>query len=99
SYVNFVSSPKVAQTVITDLGLNMSPAVLASKVSANVPLDTSLINLSVTDPSPQRAQSLAQGVADEFSKLATQLESAPGAPSNVKITVVGPAERPGAPMQ
>src|SRR3954451_14659509 len=94
SYVNFVSSPRVAQTVIDDLGLPITAGALASKVSANAPLDTSLINISVTDPSPRRAQQLAQGVADSFSKLATQLETAPGAPSNVKITVVRPAEVP-----
>src|SRR3954469_3823347 len=99
SYVNFVSSPRVAQTVIDDLGLPMTAGALASKVSANAPLDTSLINISVTDPSPSRAQQLAQGVADSFSKLATQLETAPGAPSNVKITVVRPAEIPGGPIK
>src|SRR3954454_18535296 len=99
SYVNFVSSPRGAQTVVADLGLPMSAGALASKVSANAPLDTSLINISVTDPSPERAQQLAQGVADSFSKLATQLEAAPGAPSNVKITVVRPADVPGAPIK
>src|SRR4051794_2595038 len=99
SYVNFVSSPKIAQTVIDDLGLPISAGALASKVSASAPLDTSLINISVTDPSPKRAQQLAQGVADAFSKLATQLETAPGAPSNVKITVVRPAEVPGGPIK
>src|SRR4051794_22974299 len=99
SYVNFVSSPKVAQTAIDDLGLPMTAGALASKVSANAPIDTSLINISVTDPSPRRAQQLAQGVADSFSKLATRLEAAPGAPSNVKITVVRPAEVPGGPIK
>src|SRR4051794_5946392 len=99
SYVNFVSSPTVAQTVVGNLGLPMTAGTLASKVSANAPLDTSLINISVTDPSPERAKQLAQGVADSFSKLATRLETAPGAPSNVKITVVRPAEVPGAPIK
>src|SRR4051794_33342107 len=99
SYVNFVSSPKVAQTVIDDLDLPMSAGVLASKVSANAPLDTSLINITVTDPSARQAQQLAQGVADSFSQLATQLETAPGAASNVKITVVRPAEVPGHPIK
>src|SRR4051794_1285725 len=99
SYVNFVSSPRVAQTVIDDLNLPITAGALASKVSANAPLDTSLINISVTDPSPRLAQQLAQGVADSFSKLATQLETAPGAPSNVKITVVRPAQIPSSPIE
>src|SRR3954469_23472711 len=51
SYVNFVSSPTVAQTAISNLGISMSPSALATKVNANAPLDTSLINISVTDPS------------------------------------------------
>src|SRR3954468_21554693 len=77
----------------------MTAGTLASKVNANAPVDTSLINISVTDPSPRQAQQLAQGVADSFSKLATQLETAPGAPSNVKITVVRAAGVPGAPIK
>src|SRR5436190_17641592 len=55
SYVNFVSSPTVAQRVVDDLGLDMSPETLSAKVGANAPLDTSLININATDPSPQRA--------------------------------------------
>src|SRR4051794_27977732 len=99
SYVNFVSSPTIADKVINKLGLATSSEVLASKISADAPADTSLINISATDPSPARAQQLAQGVADAFSDLATDLESAPGAPSNIKITVVRTAERPTAPIK
>src|SRR3954469_21984489 len=46
SYVNFVSSPKVAQTAIDQLGIPLSAGALASKVSATAPVDTSLINIS-----------------------------------------------------
>src|SRR5437764_221801 len=49
SYVNFVSSPTVAQSVVSDLGLPISASTLASKISANAPVDTSLINISATD--------------------------------------------------
>src|SRR3954451_11563858 len=55
SYVNFVSSPQVAQDVIQNLGLSMSASELAPKIKADAPIDTSLLNISVTDPSPRRA--------------------------------------------
>src|SRR3954451_13319019 len=60
SYVNFVSSPKVAASVINRLGLDTAPGALASQITASAPQDTSLINVSVTDPSPRRAQQLTQ---------------------------------------
>jgi capsular exopolysaccharide synthesis family protein len=99
SYVNFVSSPKVAASVVTKLGLSASPTGLASRVTATAPQDTSLINVSVTDPSPTQAQRLTQAVAEEFSSLATSLEASPGNASNVKITIVRPAEVPSAPIK
>ena len=98
SYVAVATSTPVAQAVINDLGLSMSPSQLASEVKATVPLNTVVITLSVTDRSPQLAQQIAVSLADQFSKAVTALEQPnAGGASLVKVSVTQPATLPTAP--
>lgn len=53
----------VLDPVITALGLKTTVGELRSRVSASVPLNTSLISIAVTDSSPGRAAATANAVA------------------------------------
>ncbi|MDR2723411.1 MAG: hypothetical protein LBB54_06780, partial [Cellulomonadaceae bacterium] len=55
SYTQLVSSPRVLDPVIAELGLPVSATELARAVRAESPLDTVLINVSADDPSPELA--------------------------------------------
>src|SRR5664279_4544992 len=55
SYTELIVGPSVLQPVIDDLRLPIGAGDLAGEVSATNPLDTVLIDISVTDESPQRA--------------------------------------------
>ncbi|MFF7277777.1 Wzz/FepE/Etk N-terminal domain-containing protein [Streptomyces griseorubiginosus] len=98
SYTRVVTSPAVLDGVISELGLKTSPGRLAEKISAQAPLDTTLVDIRVTDASATRAQTIADATAVQFTKyLATIEGSSAGAPPLVKASVVGGNEPPSTP--
>ncbi|GEK21491.1 chromosome partitioning protein [Cellulomonas xylanilytica] len=98
SYTQLVTSPLVLGPVIDDMGLDMRAEDLAKRVSANSPLDTSLINLEVTDENPGIAAALADAIASEFKSVIADLETpADGGTSAVKVSIVRDAAAAGTP--
>jgi polysaccharide biosynthesis transport protein len=98
SYAQIVSSPLVAQAVIKRLGLPMSVRQLQDKIRSSVPTDTVLINVTVRDPSPQRARAIANALGEEFSSFVSTLETRPGdRESPVKVSVTSQAQLPAHP--
>ncbi len=99
SYANIVTSPTVLRPVIEDLGLETSPAELASRVKASAPLDTVLIDVSVDDSSPTRAKAIADAIGKRFIDKVTELEKpTTGGPSPVRVSVIRSAEVPDGPV-
>ncbi|HEX2112330.1 MAG TPA: polysaccharide biosynthesis tyrosine autokinase [Gaiellaceae bacterium] len=98
SYAQIVDSPAVTSRVIERLDLETTPEELGRNIDAEAPVDTVLINVTVRDPSPQRAKAIADAVSDEFSSLVTTLETREGAPNPpVNVTVTREAELPMSP--
>ena len=99
SYSQLLESPKVLEPVITDLGLNTTAAKLADQVSATIPLDTVIIEVTVTDPSPVKATEIAAAIGKTFPSTIEEIERVqPGQPSPVKVTVVQAATAGSAPI-
>ena len=100
SYTSIANSPNVTGPVIARLGLNLSQSQLAAKISADAPQNKVLINLHVTDHSPQQAARLANAVAAQFNEVVknTEQTDANGKPV-VKLTVISPATVPGSPIK
>jgi capsular polysaccharide biosynthesis protein len=96
SYIALLTTDMVSQRVISRLGLSMSPAELASKISATkVPPDTSIIDIAVTDRSPEQAQRIAEAVATEFVSFTDALETPTGGDGQkIRTTVVTTARNP-----
>jgi capsular exopolysaccharide synthesis family protein len=99
SYTQVATSAQVLQPVIRQLRLPMSVGDLAGHVEATNPLDTVLIELSVTDTDPARAAQIANAVGQQLSEVVEQIESPQsGAPAPVKLTTTAPATPPSAPV-
>jgi succinoglycan biosynthesis transport protein ExoP len=99
SYAQIVSSPAVVRAVIAQLGLRDSVRKLQGEISASVPTDTVLINVTVKDRSPRRAKAIADAVGNQFASFVNRLEAKGGERSSpVKISVTRPAELPTAPV-
>lgn len=98
SYVQTAKTPAVLQPVIDDLGLQVTPAELATSVDASADLKTVLITISALDASPVQAAAIAQAVADSLIDAVGDLESPnSGGLSPIKLSVVTPAVAPASP--
>ncbi|MER5178816.1 polysaccharide biosynthesis tyrosine autokinase [Streptomyces sp. NPDC002896] len=75
SYAAIVATRQVTEPVVRELGLGTTPEKLASKITADVPLNTVLINITVQDTSPWRAARIANAVALRFSTVVEELET------------------------
>jgi capsular exopolysaccharide synthesis family protein len=89
SYAGLLTGKELGQRVVTELDLDMSPEELVGKIDASTVTGTILINVTVSDTSPARAEAIAAAVGTEFPKLVTELENPGGAdesPVNVAQT-------------
>jgi capsular exopolysaccharide synthesis family protein len=95
SYTELVSSPRVLQPVIDELGLADSAKDLSERIQAESPLDTALIDLTVRHESPQQAAEIADATASSLSEVVTELETPrDGGASPVQISTVRAAVVP-----
>src|SRR5450759_135661 len=97
SYAAIVTSPAVTRPVIQQLRLPFRPDQLAGVISTKVPLNTVLIDITVTDKSAIRARDIANAVGYQFASVVRNLQGSAGAPA-VNVTVVQPAETPSSPV-
>ena len=92
SYADLLTGQEIARRVVDDLKLDESPKDLAKQISASSNLDTVILKVTVTDPSPERAKLLANAVSDQFVSYVAELETPPGKDqATIKATVVDPA--------
>jgi non-specific protein-tyrosine kinase len=100
SYAQVMNTPGITDQVIIDLKLNMTPAELASKINASNPLDTVLLNVTVTDHDPVLARNIANAASTEFTNNVLPALEKPNGSTNalVKATVVSPATTPTVPV-
>ncbi|PWJ56058.1 capsular exopolysaccharide family [Quadrisphaera granulorum] len=98
SYADVARTDIVLGPVISELGLQTTPGRLAQQITAEAPLDTVLINITVTDPSPQQAAQIANAVgASLITTVATLEGNGTGTATPVQLTTTQPAVVPAAP--
>lgn len=101
SYVSIATTESVLGPVIAQLRLDESSVDLAKRVTASAPLNTSLIDITVTDTDPTLAPEIANAVGASLTRVVQdELEAvdAPGAASPVKLMTVEPARAPQSPV-
>ncbi len=75
SYAAIVPTRQVAGPVVRELKLRTTPEELTSRITAEAPLNTVLINITVRDTDPERAANVANAVAASFSAVVERLET------------------------
>jgi capsular exopolysaccharide synthesis family protein len=75
SYAEIVTTRQITAPVAKQLRLRITPEELASRITADVPLKTVLIDITVRDTAPRRAARIANAVAKRFSSVVEQLET------------------------
>ena len=81
AYADLAGSDELAKRVIDALDLDMTSVQLSNEISAEVVEQTSLIRLTVTDPSARRAQTINNVLTDQFTSYIAELETPGGATS------------------
>ena len=62
SYAKIISSPLTIEPVITKLGISNSYGDIAERLTASVPLDTVLIDISYSDQDPVKAANVINAI-------------------------------------
>jgi non-specific protein-tyrosine kinase len=96
SYVELVTSDRVAGEVVNRLGLRESPADLASQITATNPPQTVLIDVTVEGTSPTQVAAIANTVAMVVHDVAGELD-APSAPTGTGEITMQTVERAAVP--
>ncbi|MCU1656112.1 MAG: protein tyrosine kinase [Pseudonocardiales bacterium] len=88
SYVELLSSDRLANAVVSQTGLSVSPGVIKGEISGSAQPNTVLLKATVKDPSPSRALAIAQGVATTFPTMVDGLDNRGLRTSTVVLNVV-----------
>lgn len=98
SYAEVATSPLVLDPVIRELRLDTTADVLASSITAAVPTDTVILEISAVDPNRDRAREVANAVGSQLADVAVTLvpERQDGSDA-VQATVLAPAQLPADP--
>ena len=107
SYVQLITSERLAVQVIDAGGFDLTPNQVQERIEASVVPDTTVLDIVVTDTSPEQAQQLAEAVATEFADLVDVVEATTTTPVEpdvepvttvpVKVTVLDSPEIPDEP--
>lgn len=99
SYAALVESTDIAQQVVDAISVDASAGEVVSETTATADAKTVLLNVSVTDPSPERALRIAEGFGQVLPRTIEKLETPEGGgPPLAKLTVVTPPSLPGSPV-
>jgi capsular exopolysaccharide synthesis family protein len=98
SYTPLLTGQELAGRVVQRLKLNMTPSAVADEITATSVTDTVLLDVSVTDVSPQRAVRIAETLGTEFAGMVSELEAPQaGAPSAVSVRITQGPQLPAVP--
>jgi capsular exopolysaccharide synthesis family protein len=99
SYTKLLTGTSLAQRTVDRLGTDLTATQLAAKVTASSAPDTVLVDVKVSDPSPERARDLANALSDEFVVMARELETPEnGGEPTARVVVEQHADTPATPV-
>lgn len=92
SFVALADSALVLDPVIDELGLNVTPQALRSRVSVSAPAGTSIVDVTVTDTNAGRAAEIANAITASLKEVTSDVvPTGPDGDEIVTVTVVEPA--------
>jgi capsular exopolysaccharide synthesis family protein len=99
AYADLIKGSTIAERVIERLDIDQSPLSLVNQISASAAPQSVILEITVTDPSPERAQELAQTTAEVFTGYVSELEGAASPDqSPIKANIVDAASFPTSPV-
>lgn len=94
SYLGVITSELLARRVLTDTGLELAPDDIIAMITSSVDPDTVLMNVTVTDGSPDRSLIVAKSIASNFDGVIGEVENrSTGAGIQLRV-ISGPTLNP-----
>lgn len=78
TYVRLVREPVVITPVINQLGLDTTAAALAQQITVTNPLNSTLIEITVTNPDPVEAAQIANDLGASLAAAVERIDTPPG---------------------
>jgi capsular exopolysaccharide synthesis family protein len=94
TYAEMITSEELANRVVDQFALTLSSDQVRSEIAVEVVPRTLLLNVSVSDASPQQAQQIAAGIGTQFPRLVSELETSATGTAPVRVTVLDQPEVP-----
>ena len=93
SYSQLLTTPRALNPVAENLDDGSSAGDLAKKITVTAPPETVLLEVEVTDTSPQHAQKIATAIGETFPDVVSQVERPESSKeaSPIKVSLVEPA--------
>jgi capsular polysaccharide biosynthesis protein len=98
SYPSVAVSQAVLSPVIDRLGLDETTSELRSRVTAENPVDTSQVEITISGRDPDEAAAIANAVAEQMAKVVEEIETPASGNRPVTLTVNDPATVPTQPV-
>jgi len=100
SYAQLLKTPRALDPVATEVAQGTSAERLADQLVVTAPPNTVMLDVSVTDPSHERAQQIAESIGEHFPAIIDELErpSDSSKSSPVKVSLVQAATTSTAPV-
>ena len=100
SYADLIKSRQLAEQVSEDLDGALTGAELEGRVEAAVVPETVNLEITATDPDPERARDIAQAYAEGLAALVADLETPAGSQKKapIKASIVDDARTPTSPV-
>lgn len=94
SYAQLLKTPRALDEVAESVGSGATTEDIAEQLTVTTPPDTVMLELTATDPDPQRAQRIATAIGETFPGVVDEIERPSGESktSPVKVSLVQPAE-------
>ncbi|HEV7176673.1 MAG TPA: polysaccharide biosynthesis tyrosine autokinase, partial [Solirubrobacteraceae bacterium] len=98
TYAELVTTPIVLLPVASSLHLKVTSDELAKQITAQAPLDTTLIQIDATSTSPVQAADIANATSQSLTNVVQSIEPSGNAGSEIKLTRVREAQVPTTPV-
>ncbi|MDN4477446.1 polysaccharide biosynthesis tyrosine autokinase [Demequina sp. SYSU T00039] len=98
SYLDIAKSRQVGEYAAAQLGIDASPDSLVARVAVSNPLDTAVLRVSATGPSPEDARALTEAWIAGMTQAVANIETGgEGGTTVVELRTLDSAGLPGAP--
>lgn len=98
SYAVLANSPRVLDPVITKLNLQYTSTSLAKRVSVESPLNTTVINITTTDPDPIQAQRISSAITESLISEVETVSPTIDGKRVIRVETISPATAPNVPV-